>query len=788
MTVCSVLDNVIHKQGEPFFPVGFVAFQLTDDVINEMKEMGCNSVHFEVGWDLVFPENGDDVSQIGLERIRSYVELVDHHRICAFVLLTGHYVPHWYYEQYEHTGMLNREGSPTKGAWFPVSPFHPMLMHELTRFWSVVTQELSNASYVVGYSMWNEPSLNSIWKHTDYGDYSHHAVERFRNKMVEKYGNIGRLNESWNEHNVDFGSLKPPCFSSNRVKWYDWITALQEMYAQFFVDAYSEVKKGNGDKIIFGKFLPVQFSSDSVAATSGYNWGIMSGVQDIMGMNEYTATPYESRYFAEMMSTIYDGKPVVLFETGVMPPLKDARTVDNCRTAYWGKIVGGVKGIFTFMYDYASSESSEHSFANPDAYPQGARDEVIRMKRLISDHGILFAAKRRKAKIGIVHSMPSVVQHAFSGSFNTYFKGAYELLRNTGYILDAVADKDLQKKGKDYEMLVLPSDCILDEDGLQFLDAYVKNEGKLLAFSRALSSDVYNNPIPVPSVLGIKQRREPFGKRENVSLITFHQGYQRYFEGNIHVHGAEMFDVVEGREILPGQSGKEEIAGEVIAYSCDSQAIIVRTNGGRVFYCGFDSIYSGELRAVIEGIMVQGFGIFPEIHIIDDDDKADHSILSSIFERNGLVYVVLLNSGCQTRKRRIRIAEAPDRIWDVLEGQAIDISKQGDGRVEIEMVLPARDGKLLALGVEQSTLFDVEKVDKNTVRFSVELSNKEVDYPIALKVVTHGVPGEERNLRQFYTRAGAFQDTVEIGAMSSTARITLKNLITGECYGRDIAL
>jgi len=42
-----IVEQRLTKNGEPFVPLGFVVFGVDDESMQTMKEMGCNSIHFE---------------------------------------------------------------------------------------------------------------------------------------------------------------------------------------------------------------------------------------------------------------------------------------------------------------------------------------------------------------------------------------------------------------------------------------------------------------------------------------------------------------------------------------------------------------------------------------------------------------------------------------------------------------------------------------------------------------------------------------------------------------------
>ena len=647
----AIKGGVLLKNGSPFFPIGFV-FGTDDETLSQVKAMGANAVHFEVGWNVT--TGAGPVDEAAFREFTQKIELAGEWGMAAFPLMAGHYVPHWFSNTYPKEGNqpMGSDGNPT-GSWTPYSLNFPGLRDNIKDFWREAAEITSKHPNVVSLSLWNEPSYGGTWnKGHQFADYSQWGIANWRKELEAKYSEIGQLNTQYGTKFADWSAVYPPKSPEEfgRKYWLSWMEFGQRSFAGFFDLERSIIKEVAPDLPLVNKKQTNPW--DRSSASSGTNWRLLGKSEDIFGINLYSSSPFGSRTILDAASSYAGSKPVMIFEINTMPPNAEARTPDLVRPLLWAPLVGGARGMFIFTL----INDPEHGLINDEATGPLGRAEYTRFISNVSTHQRELASPRLSGKIGVIYSTTAALQQG-NDVVPEHAVGAFDLFRNSHYQVDFIPEEDIAEDALTaYKLVVIPSFCILKPRELAAIGEYIDKGGRVLAFADTLSTDENLSPTALPQWLGLTTRQSAIGDRQNQRISKTNEKLEPYLDDEIRIGGVELISLMAnpGKNLVPGAEIKTSDAGEVIAYNSDSYPAIISTKGGKVIYCAFRSNYSAPLRGLMEGIARELWGLKQEARLVGVESQiTDSSLLTGLrtdYQDPNRRYLLVINSQYRPRK------------------------------------------------------------------------------------------------------------------------------------------
>jgi len=610
-----IKDGMMMKDGQPFFPIGYV-FGSDERSLAQLKAMGCNAVHLEIGWQYMTEEGAID--EAAITHFIGQIHNAAEYDIVTFPLLTGHYVPGWFSQKNrpEDYCPLGNDGHKT-GDWFEYSIHYKPFRKEIIKFWKSVTPRLAEELSVMAIQYWNEPCYGGNWaKPDEFADYQSFAIKDYQQFLSDKYGSISTLAGVHNQNYTDMASVMPPYNPEQmgRAAWLDWMEYGQHYFAGFFDWEREIIKSVAPNARLCNKKQTNPW--DNSTASSGTNWHLMQTSEDIFGLNIYWGSEFGIRDTLDAARSYANGKPVVIFETNVMPPNAEARTPDRIRCHLWSHVLGGADGLFIF----ALNDDPSHGLLSDKAVSPQARSEYVRYTRTISEHQLQLASPHVPARIAVLYSTTAALQYT-RDLIPRYVSGAFDLFRNSHYQTDILPEERCRLEDlAEYEMIVLPSYCILKKPAIEALEVFVNNGGKILAFGKSLATDEYLNPVEPPRILGIETRQPPIGERSDQELTWTVPEVVPYSTGEPKISGVERVTQIvnDPDRIIQGIKIEFDQKGKVLGLNRDSYPVILSAPGGNIIYCAFESAYSVPLRGVIEGITRECLGIEQKIRLLRD--------------------------------------------------------------------------------------------------------------------------------------------------------------------------
>jgi beta-galactosidase len=665
----SLANGVLFKDGAPFCPIGFV-FGYNEQELAQARAMGANAVHFDIGW-RVAPGPGD-VPDSALDAHRAIIRRAAAWDMAAIPLLTGHYVPGWFSRMYPKTEHqpLGSDGKPT-GSWTPCSLHSPALREHIPAFWRAAARMAAAEPNVPAICLWNEPCYGGTWNRgKQFAEYSQWALAAWREHLRKTCGDLVTVNRIHGTSFASWDAIQPPRRPEdyNRRAWLDWMEFGQRAFAGFFAWERAILKETAPALLLANKKQTNPW--DSSTASSGTNWDLLGRSEDIFGLNLYSGSPFGTRDRLDAAASYADGKPVMIFEINSMPPAANARTPDTIRTALWAPFAGGARGMFIFAF---LAKPHEHAILNEKGSNDEGRAAYARLVGQISTHQRELGSPRVAGRIGIVYSTTAALQST-GDPVPRYATAAFALFRNSHYQADFIPEERCAPGylGR-YDLVVLPTACVLKPRETAALENYLQNGGRIWAFGDSLSRDESWRDQPVPRFLGLKDRRPPIGDRRSQQISKVSPQLESWFEGDCPINGVEMVSAIIGDAdaILPGSEVRTSTAGNVLAWNSDSYPTILQTStGGRVIYSAFHSGNNATLRCLVEGITREIVGLRQEARFVSNSTGLTASAvitgLREDYKDPALRYLIAINTTYRAQKTRL---ELPDG-WS-LQGESL---------------------------------------------------------------------------------------------------------------------
>ncbi|MBN1555206.1 MAG: beta-galactosidase [Phycisphaerae bacterium] len=659
----SVHDGMMWKDDKPFFPIGYT-FGTGDKGSAQAVAMGCNAVHFDVGW-WICPAPGP-VPEEAFNGIKEEIRLAGQWGMVAFPLLSGHYVPGWFIDKYSKAdnSPLGSDGNST-GNWFPYSTHFKPMREEIPNFWRAAAKALTPEPNVMSLNYWNEPGYGGQWDHGDqFADYRPFAIEDYRRFLKDKYKTLEALNAVHKWNYASFEAVQPPRKPEElgRRAWLEWMRYGQDYFAGFFEWEDGILRKAAPDIRLANKKMASLV--DSSAASNGLNWAKMGRCEDIFGVNIYNSG-LTYRNVAEAARGYAAGKPVVFFEFNVMPTNAEGRTPGRVRTDLWAPVLGGAKGLFIFCL----TDDPAHGLLSDKAVSPEARKEYVRFTQAVGKYQRELESPNSPARIAVLYSTTAALQTP-GGKIPNYITQTYDLFRNSHYAVDFLPEEFCNSETlRRYQLIVLPSYSILPPKELAALGEWVKEGGNVIAFGHSLSTNEYLEPVDPPAWMGLIDRKPGPGDRAGMTIEKIAVLLRPYHQPQTQISGVEMVSrrTDPDKKLIPGAAMDVKTAGRVLAVHNDHYPTIVQSADGKVVYCCFDSLYSEPMRSLLEGILREVLHLKQNVRMTNDD-VTDAGVWVSPrqdYKDANLRYLLVINTHMRKRTVTLELVEkdAKDPGW-----------------------------------------------------------------------------------------------------------------------------
>ena len=681
-----VKDGMMFKDGRPFLAMGFVG-GADPKGLAQARAMGCTAVSIDLGW-WAAPAPGP-VPEESFDSVIRTLRRIGEWDMASFVLLVGHYVPGWF--RAAHEGMLCPLGSDGEqtGHWMPYSLHYEPFREAIVPFWQGAARELVKVPSLMAINFWNEPCYGGAWAWpTQFGDYQPFAINDYREHLRKAYGTVAALRAAHRQEYESFEGVDPPKAPEEQTRqaWLDWMEYGQQYFADFFRWEGEVIRAAAPAVRLANKKQTNPW--DNSTASSGTNWHLLAQSEDIFGLNIYWASPVGIRDIIEAAGCYADGRPVICFETNCMPP-RGMVSPDTARVQLWAYMLAGIDGIFIYAFN---EDGTGHGLVPADrddpkneVRPE-TRPEYVRFFRSVAAHQRELASPHEAARVAVIYSTTGALQYTHN-RIPRYMTGAYDLFRHSHFQADVLPEERCTaKEMRKYELIVLPSYCILKAPGIAALNEYARSGGRILAFGKSLAVDEFLEPVDPPAVLGVETRKPPIAGNTSQPIVKLDPTLQPYVEGEPNVTGVELISQLDEAAMkwIQGEELKSAVSGKVMALNKDGYPAVTVAPGGQIVYCAFDSDYSAPVRGVVEGIAREVFGITQQARLLRDGTVEPNVMISlrrdyADSNRRYLMAINLLH-----KPRRLAVDLAPG--WTVVREHFHDLEADiVDGMSEVRL-------------------------------------------------------------------------------------------------------
>ena len=164
------------------------------------------------------------------------------------------YYPDWYYEKYPDFCMLDQHGKRIEATMFDKprgwpSIDHPQQIEGCKRFTTAQVRRLRDERIPM-WIMGGEELYPTYCFPDRWADYQTNALIHFRKFCAMLYGDISKLNSSWQTNFSSFDEVEPPKTPILSIPWRDWIDFRFRAMQERFVWLYQAILSGDTSRLI----------------------------------------------------------------------------------------------------------------------------------------------------------------------------------------------------------------------------------------------------------------------------------------------------------------------------------------------------------------------------------------------------------------------------------------------------------------------------------------------------------------------------------------------------------
>ncbi len=188
--------------GSAYYPEAWPPEQVDEDV-RLMLDAGLNVARIaEFAWSSIEPEEG----RFELDWLRRVVDKLGDAGIATILCTPSCTPPAWLTQKYPEVILVEHSGRPVQhGSRRHVCPNNPVYRSLIARANAKLGEAFGRDDQVIGWQIDNEVYIWNEW-----GCYCDLCIQRFRDKMKEKFGTVEALNAAWG---TDVWSQTYQCFS-----------------------------------------------------------------------------------------------------------------------------------------------------------------------------------------------------------------------------------------------------------------------------------------------------------------------------------------------------------------------------------------------------------------------------------------------------------------------------------------------------------------------------------------------------------------------------------------------
>lgn len=534
--------------------------------MENMKNLGFNTIRAWMVWNCIERRQGE----IDYDYISSFLDSAAQFDLQVGLLFHLHACPHWAVDKFSKYFYVSEDQLPFEPAVRPNTPsggwpglcFDNEEVREMeSNFITAVMNETKKHNNVAFYEPMNEPHQWVDLTKNPVGIFCYcpATMEKFRQWLKDKYGDIEGLNNAWGYAYSDFSQVRPPRWTSSFSDYIDFRLFTMDNVAQE-ISFRSDIIRSNDNKPVIahawggGAVTCSQLGGmafdDWKNAQIFDKWGYSafpSSDKDccVLGLGcDATRGAAGGKEFwqSELSAGIVGG---ILNHNGrISDDTFDKFSLESIRH--------GAKGLLYWQYRKERIGAEMGGFAMTD-YDGGPTNLSIRAGKLgefLSKYGeVLENGTSAPAEVALVFSIRSyLADWASRGkAHNAYsihsMTGYYRMFWDENIPVDVIHESfpgDLNK----YKMIILPSAFAIEPSFAEKLREYIENGGTVLSeHSFGMFTETFKMSYQVPGcgfaeIFGVheddlRQRAELTISNENESFYIKGNRFAETFRDNV---------------------------------------------------------------------------------------------------------------------------------------------------------------------------------------------------------------------------------------------------------------
>ncbi len=515
--------------------------------LKKMSELGFNTVKFWVQWRWNNPSEGefyfDDIDEL--------MDLADKYNLRVMLNTIFDVAPAWIYKKFPDASMITLSGRKIGPQTQPHRQIgglgycfnHDGVTGHMIQFLSETLKRYKDHPALEIWNVGSEPELTSsmaeMRAYADNADkigdmlcYCRNCETKFKTWLRNKYGDIAKLNISWNRNYQVFEDVEIPKTRNTFNDMIDW--------RMFFVDTIGEnVKKrfeiaewiDDGKHPLMCHHVFIQGFPVTSTASDPWNVGRFG---DLHGF-----TQMDDAAMIDILRSCAKDKPVISAEMLMLPGYtldlpRKINSNDIKRFVFTG-IAGNLKGFIFWQYrpEILGRETPAWGLTYLDGSSTPWLESYAETGKVLQKNAsFLLDAKPGKAEIAILYNPENQV-FAWEATGNEKsatdsLLGIHRSLYEHNFITDFIHPREFPSVLQNYKVLILPFPYLLNEQITSVIEGWVRNGGVLISESYTAGWNRENGHhekiVPgygLHKVFGVRQMTaEPADNEGRVEIIT----------------------------------------------------------------------------------------------------------------------------------------------------------------------------------------------------------------------------------------------------------------------------
>lgn len=580
---------------------------------------------------------------------------------------------------------MGRPNTPG-GGWPGLCLDNEPAAEAATEFMRALAAHFAGHEALLGYDVWNE-----VWFELDgyigdqYYCYCPATVEKFRNHLAARYGDLDALSSAWRRRYTCWEEVNPPRYWGGYPDWLDWIKFRLANQGRLLRWRAETLRKTDPQALLVSHGLPNTLGSMATMLTD--DWRNAEEV-DLYGLScfplWFNYDDAETFKVHDLIRAASRGKTFWTAEMQAGPSgegLMHSRAPgpEDIRLWNWISLASGAKGVMYWQWrpELLGPESPGFGLCHLDGSPGERAEAASWFTGLKKTCPEIETSRPVRGEVAIVVLPESQlfchVADRSAGKYAQSVKGAYRALSRAGYQVDFAKIDQIEG----YRFVYLPFPLMIEEASANALVEYVRNGGKLI--SEACPAQFGDH--------GYVQISTPGYGLDDVFGLRAKDGPDTVFDGQP--------SIVWGDEGVPCVVHRQRIetttARTVARFSDGGPAITENTFGlGEAIwigtYAGISYEWGCEAAGGLIADLVQRTGFAPMAQSSDPD------VWVRLHTHADGILAFVINMSWDRREVKIDLSKPAGGAVDLVSEETLPAT----GR-RITMDIDARDARLLLL-------------------------------------------------------------------------------------------